>query len=993
MATATPSNELSVLSDEEILESIRGFASGDLPARALAKRQEQAAPTAIIVPTSKEESTFQSRFKALPDSELKARIDAVKESMGKTGDTNQSDLFLIRQWARSGSGGAKAAIGTAIGRNDPFQVDPNIPVDTQTGADASTRASLSFRPTMDEKLKFLEGEYGKENVFLRQGQLFIRTPDGEGGQVDLKVDETANTAKELADFSGRIPETAAAIAIAALTKSPTSLFQLGRLSRPSLTAAGVGGVQDTMVRFKDDNDFNIGETFKRRGVEAVIGSIIDGGVLGAVKLGRGIANPIISPFGGKSGEFQKDALRAIDDLNKEFGIKVTPTTAMETGSEAAIRAEVFSESVAPGGPLALKNAKMGEDLKLIQDMLTKTSTKAPTDHEILQGFRDVFIREKGDIIREASNIRSSVALEMQKDFESVMRNLTGTPPMQSLIESAKQIRGKIISKNDQVTKVRNQLYDDAYTAIEQAGGGKIPAEQLAVAVDQALSDLPKTVRGDIIEQFIPGVANRFKKGIEKRAESVEGAFIHKPEPLSFREIKKMSNLLKEGVDFEAISGFNNSIAKRVASVLDKQAKLSISGPKFSAATKKLDKANKFFKDEVLKFRESGIRELFVSMKGGKPVFDEDIILNLMSKSGGPTRIRQLKDILGETSAEYGLVKRAVMDKTLETAVDGRGWINGKAALTLLGNLDKDIQQELFGQKGLQVIRKLKDIASAKGVAMGDIPKDDLLKTTDTFTDTEAGLLFQKLAGAEVLEKRAKKNYANTIIKAVIDDEAGAGIIDPGQFISKFYHDASAKELKQVMSKIPAGSDIHEGVRIKLIEDFLIRSQNLKTAKDFAIGAKGRDVLFDVKKATNQLKKEASKLETVLSPKDIKNIQDLISVEALRVHRDVTGGLAGGLAAGEVTSNPIRNIHKIVQFRLISTALASEGAIGAWAKNTWRIPDLSANAVKTLMGTSQGVKLLQRQMQEDPNLKKFVMDFIMGASQSEEDQQETPSPID
>ena len=179
------------------------------------------------------------------------------------------------------------------------------------------------------------------------------------------------------------------------------------------------------------------------------------------------------------------------------------------------------------------------------------------------------------------------------------------------------------------------------------------------------------------------------------------------------------------------------------------------------------------------------------------------------------------------------------------------------------------------------------------------------------------------------------------------------------------------------------------LRVKVIRNFLTRSQSLSSPQDKILAAKGSQSFISIKDASRNLKNSLSKLKHILNDSDIKNLQDIISVEALRQQRDITGGQAGGLAAGEITSNPISKFGKILQFRLVSIALAQDGIMGKWFKNTREIPDFSNNAMAAILSSSQGLKMLLEESQAYPDLRDAVMEYMQGAGQSLRDEEQSP----
>lgn len=868
-----------------------------------------------------------------------------------------------------------------------FTVDPNIPVDLKSGIrDPEIRAKAAFRPTTDDKFLFLEERFpGK--VFKRKGQLFVRQPNADGtGEVDILFDEDKFTGSDFVDMVGQIPEVAAAIGAAFLTKNAGPLKQI---FTSNLAGSGIGAAQDTITRKIDDADVNAGETALRRGSELLSGMAIDGVLLGATKLGRNILNTAQAPFGGSAGDLQKNALQSIDELKKDFGVEIEATPGMITGSPAAIRAEVFSQAVAPGGKLAKKNQKIVEDLKNIQDLLTKPDADILEPEQMVRDFTEVFAQERNEILKKVHGINQSLSVELQKDFQQQLREATGKPAIRSLWESGNEIRKAIEAKNGQIRAANSKLYDNAFNAIQQAGGGKIDADKLIESIQKTLKGFPEDTKGRIIDELFPSISNRFRKGAARRGstQDTETGEIDPAEPITFAEGKKILNQINEQIKFGSPGGgVDQGTLKRLGGLLSNELDKSISSSEFKEARKLLRLADADFKSNVLPFRESGVRELFTKPTERGFVPNENVIFDLLNPKGGITKIRQLKSVLGPDSDQFKTIKRAFMDKVLERSITDTGKISGREALEALNKIDRDLTQELFGKDAIKFLSRMKTLAGLHGKIGGELPMEDVRKLATITSEKEANDLAMAWRAATVAERIKERNYKNKIIGAVIKGDAEEEIIDPKQFVDLFYRQATPRELSQVMNRIE-DPRLHESLRISVITDFLQRAQKLKTPQDKILAAKGSDTLISIGEASSQLKKELSKLDKILTQKDIKNIRNLISVEAARQQRDITGGMAGGLAAGETTSDIVAGnikerktgLLKAIQYRIISTALASD-ALGGWSKRTTQLPEVTGNAVLALISTRKGAEMLLRQMQADPQTRGFVYDFVHGLGQ-------------
>ena len=746
---------------------------------------------------------------AILNKEDKAALNRLRGVANESGFTNDEQAALARLRSANQNPGIDArskftnereiaGIKSSAQQRRDLQVDPNIPVNTTTGGSLSDRFGASFRPTIDDKFAFLNERHpGK--VFIRKGDLFIRQPDGKGGEIDVKFDESGGTGMDIIDAAGAVPEVGAAIATAIATRN---VGPLKSIAATNLAGSGIGGLQDAIVRIGDGQDIAPEEILTRRGSEALIGGAFDRATLGLTNLGRKAFNRTISPFGGNAGELQEEALKSIKRLNEEFGIEITPSPGMVTGSPLAIRAEVFSKNVSPGGPLALKDERMREDLKRIQDLISDEGTDILPDDRIISEFTEIFAAEKNEILKRVHGINQSLSVELAKDFEKQLVEATKKPAIKSLFDSGVEIRRAVESANQKVREQSRNLYDNAFGSIRRAGGGEIEADDLIGDINQALKRFPENTKGEIIDELFPSLSNRFRRGFQKRGSVLNEEEVEIANPITFDEGKRILNQINERIKFGSPGGgVDQGTLKRISSVLDRSLKKSISGPEFNEARTLLKSADTFFKNEVLPFRESGVRELFIKPVEGKFVPNENIILELLNPKGGITKVRQLRTILGDSSNEFGLVKRAFMDKLLEPAMSSSLKVDGQKAFDILEGLDGDLRRELFGKQSDKVIQNLKTVATIQGKVGGDIPIDELRKLAAITSEKEALELTKGWRVSQINERVLERNYKNNVIKALLNGKSGDEIIDPDQFVDLFYNKASATEIKQVMSKI------------------------------------------------------------------------------------------------------------------------------------------------------------------------------------------------
>ena len=205
-------------------------------------------------------------------------------------------------------------------------------VDVTQGMGFGGRFTLGFQSTEKDKFKELEDRYGRENIKgIEVGgkqKLLYRDENETGGKFRAVDEEGLSLSDFFADTAGAALPIAGAVGAAVATGGASIPVMAGAAALGGL-AAGVG--QDTAVRAASGEDLQLGESFKRRGIEAAIGVPIDlvTGVGGKL-LTRSLSKRAVDKTTGS-------VLKAIDDVNLKYGEggQIEATTAMGIGEDAA----------------------------------------------------------------------------------------------------------------------------------------------------------------------------------------------------------------------------------------------------------------------------------------------------------------------------------------------------------------------------------------------------------------------------------------------------------------------------------------------------------------------------------------------------------------------------------------------------------------------------------------------------------------------------------
>jgi hypothetical protein len=228
---------------------------------------------------------------------------------------------------------------------------PGRDIDVKTGLPAATRAIMSFMPSEEDKIQYLQNQYGAENVSQRgpDGRMVVTAFDANSGTPkDYFVDEIGFTGKDLLDYAGSAPEVLTTIATAVRSAPLFGKAKAGALALSALSeVAGqtVGTIQDIVARASQDRPIDLGEIAERRGVNATIGTVLGGVSPGAANF---IVNRLRSLSSGVRGSesaieaIAQEGSEAAGRLETRLGIPVPMTAAQESGSRGLAEMEAYA---------------------------------------------------------------------------------------------------------------------------------------------------------------------------------------------------------------------------------------------------------------------------------------------------------------------------------------------------------------------------------------------------------------------------------------------------------------------------------------------------------------------------------------------------------------------------------------------------------------------------------------------------------------------------
>ena len=529
-------------------------------------------------------------------------------------------------------------------------------VDVTQGMGTYGRFKLSFQPTEKDKVKHLEDTYGRENIRATEVggkmKLLYRDEQETGGQFRAVDEEGVSLADFFGDTAGTALPIAGAVG-AAVATGGASIPLLAGASALGGLAAGVG--QDTAVRAASGEDLQLGESLKRRGIEAAIGVPID--------LVTGVGGKLLTQSLSKRAvdKTTGSVLKAIDDVNLKYSNdvgQIEATTAMEIGEQSA-----KEESVRAGFGGAPHKQLENIRIRSAQIRDVMRGKQAPKDIEsafagyvddvneqlnIMRASKDKAVVDMADIIDQkiannAGRLKPKTAAGQTQRGDSI----------QGAIQDAvaRKEGGKVVGG---VEFERGKLYDAAYGATE---GAQVSLPSLEATIQSSLKDmnLPTDMAGDVIELLGERVGKNAAQVVDDltRIQGNGSALTVQQVDDYLQQIAKDAKLNKTGaltVTERHARTLHANVKALRDKVIDEQA---------PAARPLFKSADDHFKQKVLPARELDVDKILSKEASGAYSNQGEQVIDAALNS---TRaVKQILKVTGNDSA----VKKTLRDAYLE----------------------------------------------------------------------------------------------------------------------------------------------------------------------------------------------------------------------------------------------------------------------------------------------------------------------------------------
>lgn len=813
---------------------------------------------------------------------------------------------------------------------------PGVPFDINEGIPFLMRTRMEARRDPGDQEKFLQEQYGAENVRRGPSGNLIVTMQDNGKPRDVLVNPLGVDFGDLSMVAAQAPEIVTPIALAILTRggsmAPGVWNAVKTLVGTVAASEGAGLIKDKAV-----SDRPLSELAAERSTSAAIGLGLGAGAGFLSK----IATKLTSPF-SQVGELQFDARRAQQFFKENYGVELPLTPAESTGSAFLQRSE------------ALMLQKPGFSAP-IRELIRERNEKISEIQKIALGGAVPDAEEAGQAAINAIGAKAAPArFEVERATEALRK--TGTQELESGLTSATGV-AQTVNKTQLGNKIReaafkqrekfraqsdtlyNEVFSDPRTAQKNIQGDVLAKESKAIidklpSKENTVSSVGYDTYGSPVEtlakkseslkEFVPdGVISKLNA-----LSSLRGQQFRLDELMQMR--REVANEIAAG---EAIPGAQTRYLSQIQDMLTNRIKSGLEEID-PALLSKWEVANEAYAKGVQRFKRAGISELFRNPEQAGFIGDTEIVARATSGRRAQDIYTAYKDFLGAGSPEMQQFRRAIADDVLSKSplsetVDAAGFVR---RIDELAKDAPDVLKEVFGNDAA----KLRDVAQILRTADGNIPERELLEAMRSNTLTSTKL-------QDMLSAQAKKDqlYKNSLLKSVEDGTFKAERIKPTEFVEKVAFKAEPKDVREVTALLSDQPETLEDIRRLTFQKVLDRSTTTSAQGDSVIDASRLERIINDEN-------NAKRLQSILGSETFNLLKQMRNFLAPGQLRDEAFSAAGGLSAGTqiagmIEKGEFKYLSRAAKNFVISSIYTSP-TLRSYFANTVVSPQGSANIV-------------------------------------------------
>lgn len=873
----------------------------------------------------------------------------------------------------------------------------DVPLDIDTGLSAGLRARMSFRSTPEDQFKFLQKEYGDDNVRLSEDNVpIVRITDPKTKKsTDFRSNPIGAHPKDIVELAGQIPDIAASLLADRFIPGGSlyggKLSKEGGIGRKLLSLIVMAGGQETggatkdvATRFLDKSPVNLDEIAKRRalnfGEDLAVGGALGSTAKAATKIG--------SPF-NKLTQETLDHRAAMEHFGG-VGFNYPSTAAEMTGSPLLGRVEAYNRPL-PGSS-SVFNRISEEQKKTVQDIqkyMMDFSPNAPS------------LEESGAQAMGALSSKATPTAEAAETAESALKK-TGTSeaarqmgrkivdqPSINPSELGGNLRASAIAKRDAFRDESNALYQKVYQHPD-ANQFNIDSSSLADKARKLLDKLPAAeTRVSEPSQMVDRYGHPILRDIEGKEiqrNFVSPSVLTKLNDLSALKDGKfrlgdllqmrteVSNEIQRG---KAIGNVKDHWMQEIHKALDESINDGLGKLKSPELKNLWTQANKHYADNVGKFNTSGISDLFRDPEEPGFVGNKALVTRAMSGDNAEDVFGSYKQFFGRNSTEVNGLKQAVKDRIFNDAFDhSTQTVSGDKLLQGLGdffNKNPSMAKEVFGNSATGIMQVGKGLSAGSSMEKAMSKVVDLKNIINSkFSPSEISdltkrgdLTFSKLSELADAKEKMGQMYRNRIVSQVTKGDLSGAKMNPSSFVEFMSTKADPEDIHHAIALLSDRPDVMQQIKSRTIQQIFDQAtvRGGESAGVRLADSPGEITSSGMLKALGD-STQKERYRSILGADTYRDMEELAKLLGPKETQQRAFSAAGGLAAGS-------RIHQLIKFPLKYASNFVTSAIEANIYANRGIRDYLANQVVTPEKSSA---LIYGAITSEPIIKAMTYQF-------------------
>ncbi len=840
------------------------------------------------------------------------------------------------EYSRYAAESGLLALRQYIGRN----AREDVPLDVRSGLPAEEVAAFGLRKDPQDKKAFLEKLYGAGNVRQADdGQFIVAKPDPTtGGQTDVTVvpvvQGIGSMAKGMLSGTRSAAKLAATAAAAYLSGGASIPAQVGAIAAAdALTGAAV----DVGTRAADSQPIRPANIAADAAITAgadvalpIAAKVI---VPPLMRTGQAFLRAATAPLATDASQpLIVNAARDAKYLNDKFNVNYEQTIGEKTGSPFILRTEAFNENM-PGGSALAANKKA----RNLEEMALQTKMAGPARAESAIG-SDVVKGAEADLAAQKFKIDQMRGEAARNADEAIGRDLAqhslADNPDITVHEKAQAVKDRVADVFEASKENASALHQQFWGSIPGGDADVVPISTVRNVIDElkvGISKASESMGGGASKVLkLPDVMAA-ENEVNQLAGEITQAEAQGEKTFSLRKAAQLRTIIGDQIGSPNLTTSDPSLGylKKAYGAVSEAMKEGVAQlPEESQAI--WNAAQEATKAHHATFEQSGIKNLLSNdLTGGGTFVEPRTMISQLSQGGGSfSTLTKLKDVLGENSGDYALLKRAIFDDALERAkIDGLpGTIDGGRLLRIVSDWHPEVRNELLGDAGQKVMNNANVI---KQLQSANVDRNVLAAVLNQQNPTQAAeMLKRALDVADAADARFKTD----VMTKLLGGDLTSGNANPSEIVHRIIFKSTPNEAEQMMGLVKANSPaLADEIKNKAVQKIFEEAAVAPTPEMMAARNSGQlGSLIDAGKLDSILNnpKQAEVLEKVIGPERMGDMRAYLNMILPASNKDSLFGSAGSMAKTMLISGLERGrimkfIDTVTHFAIISKIITSD----------------------------------------------------------------------